>query len=415
MLVAFVVAAVWTALGSASAQEPPSTEEIMREDAAELTPYSPSGATATRDTRGSSCVASAPFEFLACGPSTTIQLALMPGIYGTLDSTTTRGGRMAQIVDQLQAMGRAAEPGTMQELARQEDAIDGSSITITIPLIDYGFEGSFSNAAIRMSRANRKEHYSHYQAIGPRDSVPGPGHKFPLSGKVTIEEYSPWVLRGSFSAAMVDLDQSDLTVDDPVLRVIHHLSGSFNVIGPWRGDDRAAVIDPDDLDRTILEDIDSAFGIVGGTQNLGTGATGAASSSGGGSGGGMSCDCSCNVSDSAPMACQSQCAGTFQACQGEPLPMISEAEMDELASLEDRVAAYSEDLRERFEAFIDDGWGDHPQIDMIKESYLEAFDEATSLDARVSMIAIAGMPVDCSPPEEVAERMKMATNNFCNE
>jgi len=236
--------------GFAQAQATENTVEAMQNDAARLTTRGPTGATVKRSPRGSPCVASKPFELLPCGPMTTISLSLTPGMYGGLDQTTTRGGATAQLADQLAAMMAASGGNTLNDMARQADAVDGSSITLVIPLIDYGFTGSFRNAAISMNRAFKDQHNSLYQAIGPRDSLPGAGQEFPLSGTVTIEEYTPWVLRGSFSAQMVDMAQSDLTVDDPVLTVIHALSGRFNVIGPWRGDDRARTLPPDALERT---------------------------------------------------------------------------------------------------------------------------------------------------------------------
>ena len=243
----------------AQSQGRTTTSEAMREDVSRLSPYSPSGATMKRNPNAI-CNGFAPFEYLACGPMTNIMLSLMPGMYGSLDHTTTEGGVLAQFMDQLMAMEDVTGPGTLEEIARQADAQDGSSISIVIPLIDYGFTGSFGNASISMNRAHADTHGSVFEAVGPRDAMPGPGHGFPLSGQVTILEYTPWVLRGTFSAGMVDLAESDLSGDDPELQVIHNLSGNFNIIGPWRGDERAQVVTAGNIERSVVQDIGSVFG-----------------------------------------------------------------------------------------------------------------------------------------------------------
>ncbi len=285
-------------------QEQPTTTDAMREDVAKLSPYSPSGATMKRRPE-KSCYGFQPFEYLACGPMTSIMLSLMPGMYGTFGHTTTQGGQLAQMMDQLMAMGEVTNAGTLEDMARQADAQDGSSITIAIPLIDYGFAGSFGNASISMNRANSDSHGSIYQAVGPRDAIPGPGAEFPLSGQVTILEYTPWVMRGTFSASMVDKAEADMSVDDPLLAVVHNLSGSFNIIGPWRGDDRAQVIKPEKIQRNVTQDVGSFFDTPVADQSGTMGQSGSASAQAKKSSG--RCDCSCNIADSAPPQCPQQC------------------------------------------------------------------------------------------------------------
>lgn len=403
-------------VGHTSAQDARPTTEAMREDVARLTKESPNAATMRRDPRGNFCVMSKPFEFLACGPATTISLSLMPGIAGSLDQTTTQGGQAAQIMDQLMALGQAMDARTLEDWARQADAVDGSSINLTIPLIDYGFTGSFGNAYISMNRANRDSHYSIYESVGPRDAKPGPEKEFPLSGTVTILEYTPWVLRGSFSARMVDKAQSNMEVDDPVLRVVHQLSGTFNVAGPWRGDSRASVARSDDLERMVRQDVDSVFGagLGGGSTGGGGSGTAASASSGGTTAtGGQSCDCSCNVAESAPPACQEACGGTFQACQGVPLAMLTDDYFEQQANLDVTEESYTADLRKRFEEWLRERYAAQANVEDLVSGYLESFDDVADLNARVVVIGSAGMPVDCPAPEAVAERMQMASFMFC--
>jgi hypothetical protein len=398
--------------GVIHAQDQATTTGAMREDVTTLSPYSPNGAIMKRSP-DKSCNGFQPFEYMACGPMTSIMLNLMPGMYGSLGHTTTQGGQMAQMMDQLMAMSEATSAGTLDDMARQADAQTGSSITIAIPLIDYGFTGSFGNASISMNRANSDTHGSIYQAVGPRDSIPGPGSEFPLSGKVTILEYTPWVMRGTFSAGMVDLAEADMSRDDPELEVVHSISGSFNIIGPWRGDDRARVIKPENIQRNLSQDVGGFFegsaadpsGTMGQSDPASTPATKGS--------GGYGCDCSCNFADSAPPQCVNQCTATFKACKGEPLAMITDDQMKEATTLDEHVEVYTRELRTRLEAHMRKTYAGNPKLDEIVSATLDTYDDVQNLEARITIVATSGMQVDCPAPKEVAERMKMAEFMFC--
>jgi len=87
--------------------------------------------------------------------------------------------------------------------------------------------------------------------------------------------------------------------------------------------------------------------------------------------------------------------------------------MAEAASLDERVAEYIRALRTRFEAHLEQRFGANPSFDRVLESYLESFDDAADLDGRVSITASTGMPVECPPPEDIADRMKMSTLIYC--
>ncbi len=83
------------------------------------------------------------------------------------------------------------------------------ALLIVIPRIEYGFAGTVDNARIGGSTAED-----------------------PLSGQVTVEEYTPFMLRGSFSAE-------------------GRIVGTFAVAAPWRGDRRAAAL-PSEI---VLDDV----------------------------------------------------------------------------------------------------------------------------------------------------------------
>jgi hypothetical protein len=52
-------------------------------------------------------------------------------------------------------------------------------------------------------------------------------------------------------------------------------------------------------------------------------------------------------------------------------------------------------------------------LEEIVSGTLESFDGAENLNARVTVAAASGVPVDCPAPKKVAERMKMAQFIFC--
>lgn len=107
---------------------------------------------------------------------------------------------------------------------------DASRVTIALPKVDYGFTGSFDNASIRVSKAGGGAYLSY--GPGTRD-----GNLFtnrPPNGHVTIDDYSLLVLRGSFRASLVDLDNTGKD-DEPI--VARHISGTFNIPAPYILDD----------------------------------------------------------------------------------------------------------------------------------------------------------------------------------
>jgi hypothetical protein len=107
------------------------------------------------------------------------------------------------------------------------------------------------------------------------------------------------------------------------------------------------------------------------------------------------------------------CGGTFQACQGEPVAMLSDQHFAKQASLDITVENYTMQLRERFEANLKDRYDSQANLEEIVAGYLESFDDVADLNGRVMLIGSAGMPVDCPAPVEVADRMQMAEFMYC--
>ena len=387
----------------------------MREDAGKLTPWSANSAMVRRNP-DDRCVFGQPFEFTACGPNTRITLALMPGMWGSLDYATTQGGSVGQVLNAMKGMGQAGTATTLNDLAAEADSRDGSSITLVIPLIDYGFTGAFNNAAISMNRAHQSSHGGIYQAIGPADAMPGPEKGFPLTGTVIIEEYSSTVLRGSFSGGMVDVSEADLSADDPVLPVLVNLSGSFNVIVPWRGDDRSVVRLSEDVGKGVRQDVRVVMGGAEGSAVDSHSSTTPEFSIPGmdqQTGAGRPCDCSCNAAASASGACKLACEGTFQACKGEPVAALSEAQRQSAKNSAETVEEAGKKLREDFITLMERQYGHQSNYAETLESMLGTFDGMNSFNDRAMLYTTHGGEKLCPPPEPLKEQMGMYVLMFC--
>ncbi|MAP94020.1 MAG: hypothetical protein CMK07_03620 [Ponticaulis sp.] len=197
-----------------------------------------------------------------CGPTTSIMLSLTPGAFGNMTVASGSGGGLAQVMGQFVGIAEnglfetdAALKKSMQEISDKQ----GSTVSIAIPFIDYGFTGSFSNAVIEV---NGGAGWGTLQAIGPRDAQIGRGRLFPKSGRVNILEFTPYILRGTYAADLTDLTKVDLSAfgDDTPLPIHRSVSGSFIISAPWEGDPRVSSYVPDGTStETMLQDLYQMF------------------------------------------------------------------------------------------------------------------------------------------------------------
>ncbi|MDX1409451.1 MAG: hypothetical protein R3330_14990, partial [Saprospiraceae bacterium] len=116
--------------------------------------------------------------------------------------------------------------------------IEGGRINISIPRIDYGFKGSFEHALMTVS----KEGGGVYAATTSSPvsvnlgGLGGPSLRRVPNGKVTIEEYTPFILRGTFEASLVER-RNDRPVDPhETVPVVNHISGRFSIVNPFESD-----------------------------------------------------------------------------------------------------------------------------------------------------------------------------------
>jgi len=158
-----------------------------------------------------------------CGPQLSIELSLSPAA-ATLSTLNPGGANPADASIMLQGgSGMAEYQRAMAELENME----ASKIRISIPLVDYGFSGSFSNAKIEVSKANGKGRG--YEAYGPPVEEGKLKHWRPPTGQVSITHYSRQAIQGTFSADLVD-ESLRPSAENPVVATA--ISGRFFVPAP---------------------------------------------------------------------------------------------------------------------------------------------------------------------------------------
>ena len=333
---------------SPAATDQEKAQEKTKSDLASMSTHTISAASVGRSPNEHPC--SRPFQWIACGPMTRVSLRLAPGTFGDLTATSGRGGFLAQMTGMLQASGQAVLDGDYGAWVEQVTQVPGHEIRLHFPLIDYGFTGSFSNAYITAQIPDRKA----LESIGPTDAIPGRGTRFPLNGTVTITEYSPEVMRGSFSGTMVYREDHDPTSpnEQQTLPVRHKLKGNFVVAAPILNDRRTRRLDPREY-QDFRADLELVFpGLQGLAENgipkgaistLPDRAAGMSASASSGS----RCDCSCNYSKTASSVCKTWCEPVYKACEGEPAKVRSNPDALSPAAEKKAIRELREAVRKR--------------------------------------------------------------------
>jgi len=168
-----------------------------------------------------------------CGPQLEIKLSVSPFPGGQLDLTLSPATLSAQTATML--YGDLSNPmesmnafqNAVLELDTALEGMDASKVNISVPLVDYGFSGSFQNARIEVNKANTKDRG--YTAYGPPVSDGHRKHWRPPNGKVTITHYSHLAIEGTFSAGLVDESLRE-SAEHPI--VARTISGRFFIPAP---------------------------------------------------------------------------------------------------------------------------------------------------------------------------------------
>lgn len=256
-----------------------------------------------------------PFKYHVCGEHMLISLTTMPGTYIGPAQTNTTGGGAGQVFSGMQAMAQTSlfdSQERMTELVAVLDTVDGSEVSIQFPMVDYGYTGTQGPAAITVTMAGGKK----LNAIGPPDET----DQSPLTGSVTIEEYSPAVMIGSFVAPLGEF------VEGPGGAGIYQsrgtVTGRFTSARPFLADERAQPI-MDSIEQ-MTDDMATAMGIdaeyaqsIMKFQTPNGPPTSSQGGSGSSSGGGMlegDCSCECEMKPLADELCAFYCEEEFAAC-----------------------------------------------------------------------------------------------------
>lgn len=204
-------------------------------------------------------------EHNLCGSQLVVTLELSPLIadFNILD---------LQLGAELQGAtleGPAGRPGigspmldsaAAQDLERHLQSTDGNRIVLRMPKIEYGFAGELGNVEIEVSRAGG----GHYLSYGPEVDYGQQIVHRPRTGRVMIDEYTPTLLAGRFTADLVDLSNPG---KDEAPIIARQIEGSFLVPAPLQGDEG---FEPD-LDnakeaalRAMLQNAPWASGVIQG-------------------------------------------------------------------------------------------------------------------------------------------------------
>lgn len=186
-----------------------------------------------------------------CGPQLRITLELSP--FAQIRSLVGTGqlGRFNAIVDVSDPNSEfATSPQygiAVQEAQAALESMDASTIRMTLPKIDYGYQGTLSNVSIEVSKANSPNRG--YISYGPSIQSGGQLIHRPPNGTVTIEEYSYLALQGTFEADLVD--EADRGPDEAPT-VARSISGRFFMPAPFEWDE-SFIIDKEHQKEQLIK------------------------------------------------------------------------------------------------------------------------------------------------------------------
>ena len=198
-----------------------------------------------------------PFEARPCGPITKLDLGLESDAGKTLRESVQPGMSFNRMMDVLGAVDQKGGEQVVLDMIDQNMEIqqqDGAGVSIVIPQIQPGFAGTIANAHMGVSKALNSDGSDNgsYDAIGPWVGSCRDGY-WPSTGNVTIEEFSQYAIRGSFSAQLVDSTTRKSCQSAPIARSI---DGTFTIAEINWGQNQPVPNADDDalIDRTV-EDI----------------------------------------------------------------------------------------------------------------------------------------------------------------
>ena len=319
-----------------------------------------------------------PFAVLGCGPNTSIQLALTPGVLGDLSQTSGTGGLMGQFISNMTSIADNGIAKTSEQLLAAQQKIistEGAEVTIVIPAIEYGFTGSFSNAHISVSGANGA---GAFESLDPRNQH---------IGHVIIEEFTPYALRGRFDAGLIRTSETDYT------QVAHRaINGSFVVAAPWEGD-RDVKIYRSGANPTgaVIQDVHEAIPMSAALDRSTSPERNAPSAStpypAKRAAAFPSCNCSCQPIEAYDAVCRPICAVKVQQCAAQ---LTQQGALDDSQSKQAELIGLSGDvdrMRADFKEFL------REKDESTRDALLRTFDGQPTPEAKRFMLYTFGMSI----------------------
>ena len=336
------------------------------------------------------------FQDRVCGPHTRISIQLGEDAGGIMREAVQPTMSLERTINVMGAIDEiGVENVTENIIEAQQDVINeyGAGINLVIPKIEYGFTGSFNNALISVSKSHLEQSKGGYKSVGP-GWVGGcdPDGYHPFSGKVTIEEASHQVLRGSYSANLVDTEDITNCESAPISK---HISGTFSLPNPRIGkDEPEGVLSEDIVDHSIQQINELMPGMY--TGELGKKARDVAKQKikekearktakqkeSKSASIDLVCECTCNTAstmlDNNP-ECFRQCLPTYQNC--ENLEQIISKSKYIRPPKEQEIEQISK-LREEFEVLLENKF---PTLEM-QNMMLKGFDDLPNLSTKQELV-----------------------------
>ena len=202
-----------------------------------------------------------PFDASPCGQTTDLHLLLVPDtahLLDTLKEPSMSSERKFRLFDDVvQEGGESFVSGYMNDMYKIQQQ-DGWEVGIVIPQIQPGFSGTISNAHIQVAKAIPQR--GSYRALGPWFGSCREGYH-PATGQVTIEEFSKYVIKGKFSAKLVDSEKLESCQS---AAIVQSDGGSFSITEiDWNLDvDIPPPSDEAIIDRTIEDSNELLPGLI---------------------------------------------------------------------------------------------------------------------------------------------------------
>jgi len=287
--------------------------------------YSPIGGEVSRhpfEKKNKSCS-----KLFTCGPTMSVTLTMHSSDADLSNYNLGENGSFEQMMERAQDYTKLGGAELAKQIEKSRAAHEAPKITIVFPMIDYGFSGTFDNILISENSSG-----SRLKSVKKNEFTEAHAG---FTGTVTVIKYSPYVLQGSYTASLFEYDTTDAPYRGPLspsqepqikLVTTGSINGEFNILSPWRGDERMndgsespiAIIDPmkDDIKRLAAKygidvDVDKEFDKVDTNTNQNSNNSSERIDPYDG------CDCSCNYTESATPICQKNCLEAFDVCKGE--------------------------------------------------------------------------------------------------